>query len=97
MKTKEIYIGEEKVSNTLSMDILVRAYSQPALKEIWENYKNACHVTHGGGAPTEMQHKLAKLVKKGMRAKNIAEQEKVKPFQVYLAVRRVAVWEFMNK
>lgn len=94
---KAVMIGGEKMSLTLQSHILVRAFKESEMKSIWEAYKNArIRAVYGNKPPTEEQIKMAQMRKSGVSMGEIARKFSVKWDRVHTAVKKVAVYEYLN-
>ena len=97
MAKPSIRIGEELLPGALNMTVLARAYKEKDLKTIWETYKNARLNQRTPMEPTEAQIKYAKIAKQMGNMQKAARDLKVEYHVVHYAVRRVAIWEYLNK
>lgn len=102
-KTKPRFEVNGQLSPTaFSAQVIGRMFKDKRdLSAFLENYENA-KVSPGGSwrEPTELQYKIAALVKSGNNSKSAIDAAitkfKVGRNHVYAARNRVAVWEFIN-
>jgi len=96
-KQINLTIGDERIPSNWHVSILARAFDSKELKKIWEAYK-AARFRDGYAAkpPTDVQKKMAEMRKKGIRTSEIARQYKVPTHVVDVAVRKVAIWQYLH-
>lgn len=86
---------EGKIPTSFQSRILMRFMTESQMTTFYNQYLDAQIRVHGTSMPSELQFKIAKEAK----ASGIPAAEKkhsVKRQQVYQAIRRVAMYEFMK-
>lgn len=94
-----VKVGSVILPGALNTNILMRAFKEKELLSIWGLYERAKKTSRASLPPSEMQVKLAEEYLKGTSVKDIAKKYHLKNdgVEVYYAIRRVAMYEFMNK
>lgn len=94
---RPVKIGEDTMPESIKSEIVARFMKPSELKSFYDSYKDARK--RDGWAikvPTERDRKMAMARKKGESYTSLSKTFGIKPHQVMAAIRRVALYEFMN-
>lgn len=94
----KVKIGDVTLPFGLHTTILSRFLKEKELMALYDSYSRA-KITIGmeSRPPTELQVKMAKLLRTGKKTKEVATTFNTTYSVVAQAVRRVAIWEYMNE
>lgn len=89
-------IGKTVLPGGFQTEILMRFMNESAMKSFFEDYNEAKLKEHPSKEPTETQVAAAKYYKKEHDRVATAKKFSMTEQQVTAAVRKVAVWDFLN-
>ena len=89
-------IGKVTLPGNFQTGILMRFMSEASMKSLFEDYNGAKMKEHASKEPTEEQFAVAKFYKKDQNRKAAAKKFSMTEAHVTQAVRKVAVWDFLN-
>lgn len=97
MTYHSVKIGELVLPGAFNTAILLRAFSEKEMKSFYDSYERAKFNIKMSDPPTELQKKMAAAKKsKAVPTVTLAKEFKVKPHVVDAAVKKVAIWAYMN-
>lgn len=97
MKSEQIKIGKENVTNQWQVHILARAFDKEQLKEMWSAYKAArLRYYTQGTPPTKAQYGFVAMRKQGTMPREIARHYRTTTSIVNSGIHKVAVYTLLT-
>lgn len=89
-------IGKVVLPGNFQTGILMRFMSDASMKSLFDDYNAAKLHEHGAKEPSEEQFAIARMYKKTRDRKKVIKKFNVPDHRVDSAIRKVAVWDYLN-